>query len=75
MKCHILGEHTNICSTAIPVTGFGDPWGCEMSKLPHFLDNRLLALCVGCPLHYSFFNKFVELINIIGKFCQLDEIV
>jgi hypothetical protein len=26
---------------AIPVTGRGDPQGCETSRLPHFLDNRL----------------------------------
>jgi hypothetical protein len=26
---------------AIPVTGRGGPWGCETSRLPHFLDNRL----------------------------------
>jgi hypothetical protein len=26
---------------AIPVTGCGGPEGCEKSRLPHFLDNRL----------------------------------
>jgi hypothetical protein len=26
---------------AIPVTGSGGPYGCERSRLPHFLDNRL----------------------------------
>jgi hypothetical protein len=26
---------------SIPVTGPGGPWGCEMSVLPHFVDNRL----------------------------------
>jgi hypothetical protein len=26
---------------AIPVTGSAGPWGCETSRLPHFLDNRL----------------------------------
>jgi hypothetical protein len=26
---------------AIPVTGHGGPYDCEMSRLPHFLDNRL----------------------------------
>jgi hypothetical protein len=35
----------NIFSTgkgkAIPVTGYDSPWSCEMSRLPHFLDNRL----------------------------------
>jgi hypothetical protein len=25
----------------IPVTGRGDPWGCERSRLPHYLDKRL----------------------------------
>jgi hypothetical protein len=28
-------------SKAIPVTGRGGPYGCETSRLPHFLDNRL----------------------------------
>jgi hypothetical protein len=26
---------------AISVTGRGDPWGCETSRLPHFLENRI----------------------------------
>jgi hypothetical protein len=26
---------------AIPITGRGGPYVCEMSRLPHFLDNRL----------------------------------
>jgi hypothetical protein len=26
---------------AIPVTSRGGPWGCETSRLPHFLDSRL----------------------------------
>jgi hypothetical protein len=34
-----------ICSVKkgeiIPVTGHGDPWGCETTRLPQFLDNRL----------------------------------
>jgi hypothetical protein len=28
-------------SRGIPVTGRGGPQGCEMLRLPHFLDNRL----------------------------------
>jgi hypothetical protein len=28
-------------SKAIPVTGLGDPCGCDMSRLPHFLHSRL----------------------------------
>jgi hypothetical protein len=27
---------------AIPITGHGGAWGCEMSRLKHFLDNRLV---------------------------------
>jgi hypothetical protein len=26
---------------AIPITGLGGPQGCETSRPPHFLDNRL----------------------------------
>jgi hypothetical protein len=26
---------------AIPVAGRESPWGCETSRLPHFLDSRL----------------------------------
>jgi hypothetical protein len=28
-------------SKAFPVTGRGGPWGCETSRLPYFLYNRL----------------------------------
>jgi hypothetical protein len=28
-------------SKAIPVTGRGGLWGCEMLRIPHYLDNRL----------------------------------
>jgi hypothetical protein len=31
----------HIKEKAIAVTGRGDPYGCETSRLPHFLDNRL----------------------------------
>jgi hypothetical protein len=30
-----------ITGKVIPVTGHGDPYGCETSRLPHLLDNRL----------------------------------
>jgi hypothetical protein len=33
-KCHGKGK-------AIPITGRGSPQGCEMLRLPHFLDSRL----------------------------------
>jgi hypothetical protein len=26
----------------IPVTGLGGPYGCERSRLPHYLDKRLI---------------------------------
>jgi hypothetical protein len=29
-------------SKAIPTTGRGGPYGCETSRLPHFLGNRLI---------------------------------
>jgi hypothetical protein len=32
--CHMIKK-------AVPVTGRGDLQGCERSRLPHFLDNRL----------------------------------
>jgi hypothetical protein len=32
---------TQIKSKSIPVTDRGGPQGCETSRLPHFLDNRL----------------------------------
>jgi hypothetical protein len=40
---------------AIPVTGRGGPYGCETSRLQHFLDNRLtdggdvVSLTRGAP--------------------------
>jgi hypothetical protein len=30
-----------VVSKAIPVTGRGDPWGCETSRIPHFIDSLL----------------------------------
>jgi hypothetical protein len=28
-------------NNAVPVTGRGGPWGCETSRIPHSLGNRL----------------------------------
>jgi hypothetical protein len=36
-----LDVAVHVKSEAIPVTGRGGPEGCETSRLPHFLDNRL----------------------------------
>jgi hypothetical protein len=40
-KYNLLGRSAVSKGKAIPVTGRGGPRGCETSKLPHFLDNRL----------------------------------
>jgi hypothetical protein len=34
-------ENVESKGRAIPVTDHEGPWGCETSRLPHFLDNRL----------------------------------
>jgi hypothetical protein len=34
------GSNDRLQEKAIPVTGRGDPYGCETSRLPHFPDNR-----------------------------------
>jgi hypothetical protein len=36
-----IKQHVNVQGKAIPVTGRGGPYGCETSRLPKFLDNRL----------------------------------
>jgi hypothetical protein len=41
---------------AIPVTGLGGLWGCEILRIPHFLENwltnamKLSVLHTGCAL-------------------------
>jgi hypothetical protein len=40
---------------AVPVTDYEGPWGCEMLRLPYFMENwltavRLSALCISHPL-------------------------
>jgi hypothetical protein len=42
---HINQVNTSVRNSkgkAIPVTGLGGPFSCETSRLPHFLDNRLI---------------------------------
>jgi hypothetical protein len=53
---------------AIPVKGCGGPYGCETSRLPHFLDNRLTQIAVrssglgdNCLLPPG---RFLELISV-----------
>jgi hypothetical protein len=54
---------------AIPVTGRGGAWGCETSRLPHFLDTRLTggrelsAFPVGRSLPPG---RFLVLISVRG---------
>jgi hypothetical protein len=36
-----FNEKTNDKGKAIPVTGRGGPYGCEMLRFSYFLDNRL----------------------------------
>jgi hypothetical protein len=38
---YVVNEVLLIKGNAIPVTCRGHPQGCETSRLPHFLDNRL----------------------------------
>jgi hypothetical protein len=51
----------------IPVTGHGGPYGCEMSRLPHFLDSRLTdggeIVSAGHPLPPG---RFLVLISVRG---------
>jgi hypothetical protein len=37
----LLSQSLHCKNKVIPVTGRGGPYCCEMSRLPHFLDNRL----------------------------------
>jgi hypothetical protein len=39
--CHRIFYNFLITDKAIPVRGHGGPLGCETSRLPHFIDNRL----------------------------------
>jgi hypothetical protein len=38
---HLLPSSAEDKNKAIPVAGRGGPYGCETSRLPHYLDNRL----------------------------------
>jgi hypothetical protein len=52
-------EHikVKVKSKAIPVTGLGGLWGCEMLRIPHCLDNRLTdGSKVVSPTHRPYFT-------------------
>jgi hypothetical protein len=58
--------HLNV-KKATPVTGREGPWGCETSRLPHFLDNRLTdGDEVFIPTHRPPFTpgRFLVLISV-----------
>jgi hypothetical protein len=56
----------------IPVTGRGGPWGCERSRLPHYLDKRLKdgskVVSPMRPPHFTprSFLRFLVLISVRG---------
>jgi hypothetical protein len=55
---------------AIPITGRGVPQGCETSRLPHFLDNRLIdGVEVVKLMHRPPFNpkKFSSTRNVFNS--------
>jgi hypothetical protein len=68
-----LGAEAEVKGTDIPVTGRGGPWGCERSRLPHYLDKQLTdgGKLVSPTRRPSFtprflFLKFLVLISVRG---------
>jgi hypothetical protein len=53
---------------AIPVTGSGDTYGCETSRLPHFLDNQLTYGGEAVNLTAALYTpgRFLVLISVSG---------
>jgi hypothetical protein len=39
------GTRLSVKRNAVPVTGRGGPYGCEMLRIPHYLGNRLTDGC------------------------------
>jgi hypothetical protein len=54
------------CKKATPVTDRGGPLGCETSRLPHFLDNRLTDGGEVQPFSPLAPGKFLVLISVRG---------
>jgi hypothetical protein len=53
MKMHALIALRSNKGKAIPVTGHGGPYGCEMSRLPHLLVNQFTdGGEVVSPMHW-----------------------
>jgi hypothetical protein len=61
----ILKTNSTLKAKAIPVTGRGGPYGCEILRLSHFLENRFTdgGEVVGRPLLPG---RFLVLISIRG---------
>jgi hypothetical protein len=49
----------NLKKNAIPVRGSGGLYGCEMSRIPHCLDNRLTVKCEILATCSSTYSQFV----------------
>jgi hypothetical protein len=70
----IFGSFKAILSNnrkAIPVTGRQGPWGCEISMLPQFSDNRLSQMAASLSQPYSSASlythrRFLILISVRG---------
>jgi hypothetical protein len=70
---------TTIIIKAIPVTGRGGPQGCETSRLPHFLVNRLanggevatltVRLAALYPQEDSWYPFMLEVKSTPGSWC------
>jgi hypothetical protein len=69
----MLKHKTCKVSEALLVTGGGGPWGCEMLRFPHFIDNRLTdgskAVSLTCQTPFTPKNIpriFLVLISVRG---------
>jgi hypothetical protein len=54
-------------SKVIRVTGRGGPYGCETSRLPHFLHNRLTDCQPYAPAALYTPGRFLVLISVRGR--------
>jgi hypothetical protein len=67
---------------AIPVTGHGGPLGCEISRLPHFLDNWLADGSKALPSNHKLHIDFIQVLycslfsnNILNKTACFSNII
>jgi hypothetical protein len=78
--CKLYGTYIEL-SKATPATGRGGPQGCETSRFPHFLDNRLtdggkvVSLTRRPPLtppKYSWYSFLLEAESTPGATVRLE---